>query len=40
MMGEQAVLQESLFYGFNLDRHVRWITCCARPGGVRHHDLF
>ena len=30
MMGERRVMQEALFYGFSLERHVPTITCCAR----------
>ena len=26
MMGERRVMQEALFYGFSLERHVRPIT--------------
>lgn len=43
MMGERTVLQESLFYSFNLDRHVpmdhllRSIDRFVDLSGVRHH---
>ena len=43
MMGERTVLQESLFYNFNLDRHVpmdhllRSIDCFVDLSGVREH---
>ena len=30
MMGERGVMQEALFYGFSLERHVPAITCFAR----------
>jgi hypothetical protein len=29
MMGERRVMQEALFYGFSLERHVPTITCFA-----------
>ena len=34
MMGERRVMQEALFFGFSLERHVRTITCFARYFGV------
>ena len=43
MMGERAVLQEALFYSFNLDRHVpmdhllRSIDCFVDLSGIREH---
>ena len=33
MMGERRVMQEALFYGFSLERHVRTITWFARSTG-------
>ena len=33
MMGERRMMQEALFYGFRLERHVRTITCFARSTG-------
>ncbi len=43
MMGERTVLQESLFYSFNLDRHVpmdhlfRTADCFVDLSGIRQH---
>jgi hypothetical protein len=43
MMGERRAMQESLFYGFSLDRHVpndrqlRKIDCFVDLSGVRAH---
>ena len=33
MMGERRVMQEALFYGFSLERHVPTIICCERSTG-------
>jgi hypothetical protein len=30
MIGERRVMQEALFYGFSLERHVPTLTCFAR----------
>jgi hypothetical protein len=30
MMGERRVMQEALFYGFSLERHVLMSICFAR----------
>ena len=41
MMGKRTVLQESLFYSFNLDRHVpmehllRSVDCFVDLSGIR-----
>ena len=43
MMGERTVLQESLFYSFNLDRHVpmdhllRSVDRFVDLSGIRQH---
>jgi hypothetical protein len=34
MMGERTVVQEALFYEFNLDAICRPITCCVRSTGL------
>jgi hypothetical protein len=33
MMGERTVMQEALFYGFSLERHIRAIRSFARSIG-------
>ena len=33
MMGERTLMQEALFYEFNLEQHVRPIICFARSTG-------
>jgi hypothetical protein len=33
MMGKRIAAQETLFYGFSLERHVPVITYCARLTG-------